>query len=91
MKQILAITSLNYEHKNLILDELKQLSRGIRVPLATILQEELKTTHTTLLENTITFKSFPYITLSIPNYEELRNRTHNAMKMCRISTNRVYS
>lgn len=68
MRQILAITSVNLQHKQLIFDDLKNISRKTRLPLDTILQEELVSLESALLENRFPFKSFPNITLTIPNY-----------------------
>lgn len=71
MRKVLAQASVGPEHKELVLKDLKSIFKRIKIPLDILLQEENyqqdQTSNTQPL-----FKSYPYITLTIPNYEQHR-------------------
>lgn len=73
MRKVLAVASVGAEHKALVLKDLKSIFRRIKIPLDILLQEE-KTTeqHEHASDHHTLFKSYPYITLTIPNYEQHR-------------------
>ena len=76
MRKVLAVASVGSEHKELVLKDLKSIFRRIKIPLDILLQEEYAQTEkgTTSSTNTL-LKAYPYITLTIPNYEQHRECT----------------
>lgn len=68
MRKVLAVASVGTEHKELVFKELKKIFRRIKISLDVLLQEEAAHSRTTLIENGNVFSSYPYITLTIPNY-----------------------
>jgi hypothetical protein len=69
MRKVLAVASVGVEHKQLVLKDLKNIFKRIKISLDVLLQEE-----NTQLDgeqnnkNEPLLKSYPYITLTIPNY-----------------------
>lgn len=72
MRKVLAVASVGAEHKELVLKDLKSIFRRIKIPLDILLQEEKTTQENEHPSHHILFKSYPYITLTIPNYEQHR-------------------
>ena len=71
MRKVLAVASVEVQHKELVFKELKKIFRKIKIPLDILLQEELSKFDQNI-DNGNVFKSYPYITLTIPNYEQHR-------------------
>lgn len=76
MRKVLAVASVGVEHKVLVLKDLKTIFKRIKIPLDILLQEEYAQEGAQLTNSSTTlFKSYPYITLTIPNYEQHRECT----------------
>lgn len=73
MRKVLAVASVGTEHKELVLKDLKSIFRRIKIPLDILLQEEYA--QGTPSSSGTLFKAYPYITLTIPNYEQHRECT----------------
>lgn len=71
MRKVLAVASVEVQHKELVFKELKKIFRKIKIPLDILFQEELSNFDQNI-DNGNVFKSYPYITLTIPNYEQHR-------------------
>ena len=67
MRKVLAIAAVSFEHRELVFKELKKIFRKIKISLDTLLQEEIALSQQ-LPENGNIFQSYPYITLTVPNY-----------------------
>lgn len=75
MRKVLAVASVGPEHKELVFKEIKKIFRKVRIPLDVLLQEETSHNQGQIIENGNVFRSYPYITLTVPNYEQHRQRT----------------
>ena len=76
MRKVLAVTSVSSDHKELVLKELKNIFKKLKISLEVLLQDELANQPPNESLNLSTaFKSYPYITLCIPNYEAHRECT----------------
>jgi hypothetical protein len=76
MRKVLAVASVGIEHKELVFKDLKTIFKKIKISMDTLLQEELLQSTSSNLDSTNVFKSYPYITLTIPNYEQHRECTY---------------
>jgi len=70
MRKVLAVASVGVQHKELVLKDLRNIFKRIRISEEVLLQEEIQqnVSHNNSSDR-ILFKSYPYITLTIPNYE----------------------
>jgi hypothetical protein len=69
MRKVLAVASVGPEHKELVLKDLKNIFKRIKISMDVLLQEEMHQQNEDNSANgTILLKSYPYITLFIPNY-----------------------
>lgn len=69
MRKVLAVASVGPEHKELVLKDLKTIFKRIKISMEVLLQEEMDQQNECNSTNgTILLKSYPYITLYIPNY-----------------------
>jgi len=69
MRKVLAVASVGPEHKELVLKDLKTIFKRIKISMDVLLQEEMDQQNEGNSTNgTILLKSYPYITLYIPNY-----------------------
>ena len=75
MQKVLAVASVGSEHKELVFKELKKIAKKIKISLEILLQEEIMNANCCSADNGNIFKSYPYITLNIPNYEQHREST----------------
>jgi len=76
MRKVLAVASVGTEHKELVLKDLKSIFRRIKIPLDILLQEEYAEAEKGTPSSSGTLlKAYPYITLTIPNYEQHRECT----------------
>jgi hypothetical protein len=74
MRKVLAVASVGVEHKELVFKDLRSIFKRIKIPLDILLQEEYAQgeTQTNTTTSRPLFKAYPYITLTIPNYEQHR-------------------
>lgn len=91
MRKVLAVASVGTEHKELVFKELKKIFRRIKISLDVLLQEEAANSATSLIENGNVFRSYPYITLTIPNYEQHRQCTSPPIQTFKRPTRTTYS
>jgi glycine cleavage system regulatory protein len=63
MRKVLAIASVSSEHKQLVLKDLTQIFKKIKITINELLQEEIDNN-----SNTYPLNNYPYISLTIPNY-----------------------
>ena len=82
MRKVLAQASVGPEHKELVLKDLKSIFKRIKITLDILLQEENYQQEPTSHPQPL-FKSYPYITLTIPNYEQ-----HRECNLCLSQTSR---
>jgi len=68
MRKVLAVASVAFEHRELVFKELKKIFKRIKISLDILLQEETLKSQLPA-ENGNVFNNYPYITLTIPNYE----------------------
>ena len=75
MRKVLAVASVAFEHRELVFKEIKKIFKRLKISLDILLQEETIKSQIPP-ENGNIFKSYPYITLTIPNYEQHRQCTY---------------
>jgi hypothetical protein len=85
MRRVLAIASVGHEHRELVFKEIKRIFRRIKISLDTLLQEE---TFKSQLppDNGNVFSSYPFITLTIPHYEQNRECTFDLTQISKRDT-----
>ena len=96
MRKVLAVASVASEHRELVFKEIKKIFKRLKISLDILLQEETMKSQFPP-ENGNVFKSYPYITLTIPNYEQHRECTYFTIqiskkytKITSFSTNSYY-
>lgn len=72
MRKVLAVASVGPEHREIVFKEIKKIFRRTKISLNILLQDELVNSVSKTIENGNVFASYPYITLTIPNYEQHR-------------------
>lgn len=77
MRKVLAVASVGAEHREIVFKEIKKIFRKTKISLNVLLQDELVNSVTKIVENGNVFASYPYITLTIPNYEQHRRCNFN--------------
>ena len=92
MRKVLAVASVGIEHKQLVLKDLKNIFKRIKISLDVLLQEEntqLDGEQNNKIEPWL--KSYPYITLTIPNYEQHRDCNFVLIQILKKSTRIMFS
>lgn len=69
MRRVLAVASVSIQHKEMVLKDLNNIFKRIKIPQEILLQEEMPQNCSPDNNNRPLLKSYPYITLTIPNYE----------------------
>ena len=68
MQRLLAVASIEIKHVDLIFKEIENISKRTKISTEILLQGQIYP-HSPVLDSSA-FKSYPYITLTIPNYEK---------------------
>ena len=72
MRKVLAVAAVTADHKELVLRDLKKIFRRIGISPHTLLSEEILDSSAPTLDSSNVFRAFPYILLTIPDYEKHR-------------------
>jgi len=91
MRKVLAVASVGCEHKELVLKDLKKIFKRIKISPDVLLQEEFNNKDASNTgSSTLLFKAYPYITLTIPNYEQHRECNSFLIKIWKKSTKTMF-
>lgn len=91
MRKVLAVASVGTEHKELVFKELKKIFRRIKISLDVLLQDEMAHSSSGIIENGNVFHSYPYITLTVPNYEQHRQCNTPPIQISKRPTKTTFS